>query len=441
MTIEIKVSTAVTFLLGPFVDKDDGVAVETGLATAMDNATTGIRVSKNGGNMADRNDATAPVHDEDGFYTVVLDTTDTNALGFLRVEYSEPATALPAWIDFSVVTANYWDTKYGADAFDVNLIADQSAVTIGVVNLLAANAIAVGVIATDAIGVLAMAPNSISADVMASESIASGVLSSAALTQIEDEIWNALKSAHTTPGSFGDFLDIETSSRLASADINLTAGAIDLVTLTTTTTAVTDRVTANTDQWAGGTIPAQSITGVPEVDVTHFVAELAPAPIITGVPDVNAVRILDVAPTLTNNDLDVNIAQIIGTAPTLTTNDLDVNVASMDADTLNASALATDAVNEISRAIGIQKNTAFPDIPFLMVLTSDHVTPATGLTVTGTMRIDNASFVAVNGTITEVANGIYEFDALAADTNGDKITYRFISATADDTFVTIKTVA
>ena len=154
-----------------------------------------------------------------------------------------------------------------------------------------------------------------------------------------------------------------------------------------------------------------------------------------------SILILDVAPTLTNNDLDVNIAQIVGTVPTLTTNDLDVNIASMDADTLNASALATDAVNEISRAIGIQKNTAFPDIPFLMVLTSDHVTPATGLTVTGTMRIDNASFVAVNGTITEVANGIYEFDALAADTNGAKITYRFISATADDTFVTIKTVA
>ncbi len=122
MTIEIKQSTAHTFLLGPFVDKDDGVAVETGLATAMDSATTGIRLSKNGGSMADRNDATVPVHDEDGFYTVVLNTTDTNTLGLLQVEYSEPATALPAWKDFSVVTANYWDSKYGADIRQVDLI-------------------------------------------------------------------------------------------------------------------------------------------------------------------------------------------------------------------------------------------------------------------------------------------------------------------------------
>ena len=126
MTIEIKQSTAHTFLLGPFVDKDDGVSVETGLATAMDNASTGIRLSKNGGNMADRNDATAPVHDEDGFYTIVLDATDTNTLGLLQVEYTEVATALPGWQDFSVVTANYWDTKYSTDLFNVNITSQDN---------------------------------------------------------------------------------------------------------------------------------------------------------------------------------------------------------------------------------------------------------------------------------------------------------------------------
>lgn len=81
--------------------------------------------------------------------------------------------------------------------------------------------------------------------------------------------------------------------------------------------------------WRAGLIPAQSTTGVPEVDVTHFVAQLAPAPAATGVPDVNATLILDVAPTLTNNDIDVNVA-------------------GMAANTLTASALATDAVAEIA---------------------------------------------------------------------------------------------
>jgi hypothetical protein len=88
---------------------------------------------------------------------------------------------------------------------------------------------------------------------------------------------------------------------------------------------------------------------------------------------------------------------------------------------------------------GIPKNAAFDNFQFPMVLTSDHYTAAIGLTVTGEMRIDNAAFVAVNGTITEVSDGLYEIDLTADDTNGDIITYKFSSATADDTLSTIIT--
>lgn len=89
----------------------------------------------------------------------------------------------------------------------------------------------------------------------------------------------------------------------------------------------------------------------------------------------------------------------------------------------------------------IQKNAAYSNFEFLMVLTSDHVTPATGLTVTGERSIDGGAFSAVSGTIAEISNGIYQFDALAADTNGDVITWRFSAATADDSFVTFNTSA
>lgn len=90
--------------------------------------------------------------------------------------------------------------------------------------------------------------------------------------------------------------------------------------------------------------------------------------------------------------------------------------------------------------LAIKKNTALSNFEFLMVLTSDHATPATGLTVTGERSIDGGAFTVVSGTIAEVSNGIYQFDALAADTNGDLITWRFSEATADDTFMTFKTV-
>ena len=85
------------------------------------------------------------------------------------------------------------------------------------------------------------------------------------------------------------------------------------------------------------------------------------------------------------------------------------------------------------------KNVALPNIMVLMVLTSDHVTPATGLTVTGERSIDGGAFGGVSGTIAEVSNGMYQFDATQADMNGDSITFRFSSATADDTFLTITT--
>lgn len=90
--------------------------------------------------------------------------------------------------------------------------------------------------------------------------------------------------------------------------------------------------------------------------------------------------------------------------------------------------------------LAIKKNTAGL-LHIEMVLTSDHVTPATGLTVTAQRLIDSGTYAAVSGTMTEISNGTYRFDYLAADCNGDTITWRFSEATADDTKLTFKTVA
>ena len=86
-----------------------------------------------------------------------------------------------------------------------------------------------------------------------------------------------------------------------------------------------------------------------------------------------------------------------------------------------------------------QINQAFSDIPFLLVDSTDHVTPETGLTPTGERSLNGGAFAAVSGAIAEVANGIYQFDALAADMNGVTVVFRFSDAAADDSFVFIKT--
>jgi hypothetical protein len=89
------------------------------------------------------------------------------------------------------------------------------------------------------------------------------------------------------------------------------------------------------------------------------------------------------------------------------------------------------------------KNTAFNNIEFLMVGSSDHYTGKTGLTVTGERSLDGSTFAALStdSAIAEVANGIYQLDAAAADMNGSIVTFRLKSTGgSDDTFVTVKTV-
>src|SRR3990172_3379247 len=112
----LKQSTAVTVKMGPFLDSTDGNTQETLLTISQ----ADIRLSKNGGAYAQTNNVAGATHDEKGNYGVPLDVTDTNTLGTLRVHIHETG-ALAVWQDFMVVTANVWDSLFGADAIQVDL--------------------------------------------------------------------------------------------------------------------------------------------------------------------------------------------------------------------------------------------------------------------------------------------------------------------------------
>ena len=112
----LKQSTSVTLLIGPFLDDTTGKDAETGLTISQ----ADVRLSKNGGNMAQKNEATSCTHDELGYYTCPLDTTDTNTLGILKVMVHETG-ALPVWHSYQVVTANVYDTLCSTDQLDVNV--------------------------------------------------------------------------------------------------------------------------------------------------------------------------------------------------------------------------------------------------------------------------------------------------------------------------------
>lgn len=131
----LKQSTAMTVMIGPFVDDGDGNADEGGLTISA----ADVRLSKNGGNMAAKNDATACTHDEIGIYGCPLDATDTGTLGILSLVVHE-AGALHVRHDYMVVPANVWDSLFGADRLQVH------------VDEMTNDIITAAAIATDAIG-------------------------------------------------------------------------------------------------------------------------------------------------------------------------------------------------------------------------------------------------------------------------------------------------
>ena len=115
--ILLKQSSAATIPIGPFVDSSDGNTVEDGLTISQ----ADVRLSKNGGNMAQKNESSSCSHDELGYYMCDLDTTDTNTLGRLRIMVHESG-ALPVWIDCMVVPANTFDSMVsGTDYIDAEI--------------------------------------------------------------------------------------------------------------------------------------------------------------------------------------------------------------------------------------------------------------------------------------------------------------------------------
>lgn len=116
MTAWVRQSTAVEVKLGPFVDSGDGVTAETALTITQ----AEVLLAKNGGDFAQKTETTSLVHESNGFYRCLLDTTDTNTLGILYLQIAESG-ALPIWRQYMVVPTNVWDSLFGSDLLDVSV--------------------------------------------------------------------------------------------------------------------------------------------------------------------------------------------------------------------------------------------------------------------------------------------------------------------------------
>jgi hypothetical protein len=114
---ELKQSTTVTISLGPFIDKDDGDTEKTGL-TIQD---TDVYLSKNGAAKAVPNDTNNCTEDANGVYRKQLNATDTGTLGILTV-YVHFTDCLYIRQDYLVLRADIYDSKYGSDYQQVDIV-------------------------------------------------------------------------------------------------------------------------------------------------------------------------------------------------------------------------------------------------------------------------------------------------------------------------------
>jgi hypothetical protein len=185
----LKQSAAVTAVIGPALDKTDGVTEETGIS-----GTSTVKLSKADGAFGTRSgSAEASAHDANGWYRVPLDATDTGTLGRFVIIMTDSTTHLPVWHEYMVVPANVYDSLIGgSDNLDIAIpvgafaasalsAAAFSSSTL-VSDVIAANAVGIGKIAASALSAAAFSSNTIAADIIAANAIGIGKIAASALS-------------------------------------------------------------------------------------------------------------------------------------------------------------------------------------------------------------------------------------------------------------------
>ena len=124
---ELRTYTTTRVTVGPFIDVTDGVTpllsltvTNCHLTLIVDTAGVPTLVldtapTASGGN----NDMVHITGDDAGYFDLELLNDNVNYLGRAMLAIVDDNVHLPVFHEFSIVTANYYDTKYGTDQFDI----------------------------------------------------------------------------------------------------------------------------------------------------------------------------------------------------------------------------------------------------------------------------------------------------------------------------------
>jgi len=136
--------------------------------------------------------------------------------------------------------------------------------------------------------------------------------------------------------------------------------------------------------------------------------------------------VVDGIKTITDNLPDAGALSSLATAAALTTVDTVVDAIKAQTDDLPS---------------GVKKNVALANFEFLMIDSSDHLSPKTGLTITAEISKDGGAFASCTNSASEISDGVYKITITQAEMNADIITLKFTATGADQRTITIKTSA
>ena len=130
MTIELKTNTAVRIPVGPLVDPTDGKTAEVALTvTALSvqiyqiktDGSAVVRTQFDPTASGDDNDMALVTSSTDGMYDLELTAANIDFLGNARLSVYDVDGFLVWWTDLAIVSANYFNNKYGATIEEVDL--------------------------------------------------------------------------------------------------------------------------------------------------------------------------------------------------------------------------------------------------------------------------------------------------------------------------------
>src|SRR3990172_2941928 len=247
---------------------------------------------------------------------------------------------------------------------------------------------------------------------IAADTITAAALAADASAEIADAVWDEDATAHQTTGTFGQAIGdpVADTNTIYGAVVTGAAGAtiaVDIVSVQADTDDLQSKLGTPSNLGSGATVAANL------VDIEGQTDDIGIAG--AGLTALGDTRIAN---------LDATVSSRLATAGYTAPDNAGITAIKAKTDNLPS---------------GIQKNTALSNFEFLMVDSTDHVTPKTGVTVTATRSIDGAAFGSCANAVTEVASGIYKINLAATDLNGDVITLRFTGTAADARLVTIVT--